>query len=169
MADKSRKRLSVLQSKFIDAYMGPAEFNAAEAARMAGYSNRINAPTRILDIPMVEEELRRRCLRIAPSLRMSGDDIIAGLSRIASDTRSAAEGGPTIMARARVLRELGLIRGLYTNKIQVTGSLTLIDLLLGATQLVENRSEQEAIAAPQIPAPSEPVYELPQDEEPMYG
>ena len=81
------------------------------------------------------------------------------------------------MARIKAIREAGLIKGLYTNKIQVTGSLTLIDLLLGASQLPDNRPGAEAIAAPQLlpasagagPVTSETSFELPVEDEPMYG
>jgi hypothetical protein len=173
----AKKRLTFKQLKFIEAYIGPAEFNCAEAARMAGYSHKSTAYTQILNIPMVEAEIRRRCLKIAPNLRMSADDITGGLCRIASDPRSPLKGGPTPVARIKALREMGLIKGLYTNKIQVTGSLTLIDLLLGASQLPDNRPGAEANAAPPLlpasagagPVTSMEPYDLPAEEEPMYG
>lgn len=180
MAFYTKKRLSFKQLKFVEAYIGAAEFNCAEAARMAGYSSTNTAPIRILSIPLVEKEIIRRCLKIVPNLEMTGNDVRRGLARIASDPRSPAAGGPTHVARTKALRELGLIHGLYTNKIQVTGSLTLIDLLLGAAvEIPDNRPGTQAIAAPQlldvsagagpVTSNAEPVYELPAEEEPMYG
>jgi len=178
VAFKTRKRLTFKQLKFINAYIGPAEFNAAEASRIAGYSEMAaNNATRILDIPAVEAEIRRRCLKIAPTLVMSGDDIMRGIARIASDPRSPLKGGPTPVARLKAFRELGLIKGLYTNKIQLTGSLTLIDLLLGAAVLPpDNRPELAVPGVPQLPlasgagpVTSTPSYDLPPEEEPMYG
>lgn len=143
---------------------------------MAGYSETSTGPTRLLNIPMIESEIRRRCLKIMPKLDMDGDDIRRGLARIASDPRSPLQGGPTHVARTKAFRELGLIAGLYTNRIQVTGSLTLIDLLLGASQLPDNRPDARANAVPQLlPASagagsvtSDP-FALPAEDEPMYG
>ena len=112
-----KKRLTFKQLKFVNAYIGPAMFNCAEAARMAGYSEKSTAYTRILDEPMVEAEVRRRCLKILPKLEMDGNDIRRGIARIATDPRSPLRGGPTPVARIKAFRELGLIAGLYTNKI----------------------------------------------------
>jgi hypothetical protein len=129
---------------------------------MAGYSSTNTAPIRILKIPMVEKEIIRRCLKIVPNLEMSGNDVRRGLSRIASDPRSPAAGGPTHVARTKALRELGLIHGLYTNKIQVTGSLTLIELLMGASSAPPPVAEP---ARPALEHQPESGFSLPEFEE----
>lgn len=125
--------LSAQQALFVDHYL--ISFNATTAAHEAGYSLKNTGLTaRLLAKPRISDEIRRRCLAIQTKLEMNGDDIRRGFARIATDPREQAAGGPSFDARIKALRELGLLLGLYTSKIEVRGSITLVDLLAAADQ-----------------------------------
>jgi hypothetical protein len=125
------KPLNPQQRRFVDEYL--IDFIATAAAARAGYSTKdTSGANRLMQIPQVVDEINRRCLRIQARLEMTGDDIRRGLARIATDPREQAAGGPSYEARIMALRELAKLFGMYTQKIHVTGSLTLVDLLLAA-------------------------------------
>lgn len=131
-----RTTLTWLQRRFVDEYM--VDFNAKQASVRAGYSQGNTAIGVVtLNQPLVDAEIRRRCLKIQAKLEIDGDDVRRGFARIATDPREEAAGGPSWLARIRALRELGLLLGLYEDKIHITGSVTLVDLLLAADKAVQ--------------------------------
>jgi phage terminase small subunit len=135
MAEKTPK-LSVQQRRFIAEYL--VDFNALHAAGRAGYSiKNTGVGTHLLALPQVATEIETRCLKIQAKLEVTGDDVRRGLARIATDPRMEAAGGPSFRDRILAWKELGKLLGLYTHKIQVTGSLTLVDLLLAAERKAE--------------------------------
>lgn len=140
---KASKPLSAQQKRFIDHYL--VDFNAQQAAVRAGYSAKNSgAGVRVMYDARIMEEIQSRCLRIQVRLEMNGDDIRRGFARIATDPREQAAGGPSFEARISALRELAKLFGMYTQKIHVTGSLTLVDLLLAA----DRKTAELAAAAP---------------------
>ena len=125
------KALNPRHARFIAEYM--IDFNATAAAGRAGFSLKNRAiGTKLLAMPRITDEVRRKCLDIQVRLEMDSDDVRRGFARIATDPREPAAGGPSYEARIKALRELGKLMGLYTSKIEVKGSLTLVDLLLAA-------------------------------------
>lgn len=127
------KSLSPQQRRFVDEYL--IDFNAQHAADRAGYSTRsAGVGTRLQHDPHIAAEIQRRCLAVQVRLEMNGDDIRRGFARIATDPRGVIDGGPSFEARISALRELGKLLGLYTSKIEVRGSITLVDLLAAADQ-----------------------------------
>jgi hypothetical protein len=128
----SPQRLSALQRRFIAEYM--VDFKAAPAARRAGYSPKRADVTgsRLLGNVRISADIRRRCLAIEQRLELTGDDVRRGFARIATDPREVSDGGPSFEVRISALRELGKLFGMYSSKIQVIGSITLVDLLLAA-------------------------------------
>lgn len=130
---KKPKALNAQQRRFVDHYL--VDWNAKAAAGRAGYSLKNDSiGTRLVHDPMVSDEIRRRCLAVQMRLEMNGDDIRRGFARIATDPREVSAGGPSYEARISALRELGKLLGLYTSKIEVRGSITLVDLLAAAEQ-----------------------------------
>ena len=78
------KRLSLKQRRFIDSYLGEANGNATEAARLAGYSARTydglrNIAHEPLTNPYVEAEISRRTAAAA----MGADEVLARLASVA--------------------------------------------------------------------------------------
>jgi hypothetical protein len=135
MAAHKTKRLNARYGRFVAEYM--VDFNATAAAGRAGFSLKNRAiGTKLVAHPLIADEIRRQCLAVQTRLEMNGDDIRRAFARIATDPRSEAEGGPGYEPRIKALRELGKLLGLYTAKIEVRGSLTLVDLLLAADKAV---------------------------------
>lgn len=131
MADEKLKPLSPQQERFVYEYM--IDFTAKEAYARAGYSTTNSAgPMRIMRNAAVIDAIRKRCMEIQVKLEVNADDVRRGFARIATDPREEHLGGPSWRDRIAAWRELGRLFGMYTNKIQVTGSLTLVDLLLAA-------------------------------------
>jgi Terminase small subunit len=125
------KPLNAQQRRFVDEYL--IDFSARAAAVRAGYSSKdSNCSNRLMQIPRIADEINARCLKIQAKLAVDANDVRRGFARIATDPREEAAGGPSWGDRIAAWRELGKLFGMYTNKIQVTGTLTLVDLLLAA-------------------------------------
>ncbi len=123
------------RDRFVREYL--IDFNGTQAAIRAGYAPRsahVHA-SRMLNNAKVAADITESCLKIREKLEMNGDDVRRGFARIATDSRTEVAGGPSYMARLKALRELGLLLGLYEDKIHITGSVTLVDLLLAADQV----------------------------------
>jgi len=122
------KRLSPRHRRFVEEYL--IDFNATRAAERAGFSiTNKSIGLNLTRNPEISDLIRKRCLDVQVRLEMSGDDIRRGFARIATDPRSPLEGGPNYTERIAALRELGKLLGLYTQKLEVRGSITLVDLL----------------------------------------
>lgn len=134
------KDLNPQQRRFVAEYM--IDFNAYAAAGRAGYSMRDKAiGTVLMQKPQVADEITRQCLKVQAKLEVNADDVRRGLARIATDPRAEADGGPSFRDRILAWRELAKLFGMYTQKIHVTGSITLVDLLLAA----DRKAEQPAL------------------------
>lgn len=141
--EKPAKPLSAQHQRFVVEYM--QDFNAEKAYARAGYAAANRAgPMRLMHDSRILDEIRKRCLEVQVRLEMNGDDVRRGFARIATDPRTRKQGGPSYMARITALRELAKLFGMYTHKIQVTGSLTLVDLLLAADRKAEALPAPEA-------------------------
>lgn len=138
------KTINPQQRRFVDEYL--VDFNAQHAAGRAGYSLKNGGiGTRLQHDPLIAAEIIRRCLAIQVKLEVNADDVRCGFARIATDPREVKDGGPSYEARIKALRELGKLFGMYQTKIQVTGSLTLVDLLLAADKQIVRLDEQPAM------------------------
>jgi hypothetical protein len=127
------KPLSAQQRRFVDEYL--VDFSGQHAAGRAGYAtSNTGVGVRLLRDARISQEITQRCLKIQARLEMNGDDIRRGFARIATDPREPVDGGPSFDARIKALRELGLLLGLYTSKIELRGSITLVDLLAAADE-----------------------------------
>lgn len=145
MAKAKVERVSPRQLLFVEHYM--RSWNAADAARQAGYKGRaVVIGWRLMAQPRVRKEVERRVLAITAKLEMSNEEIVEGFVRIARDPRGPKAGGPTHMERMRALSELGKLRGLYVERHMHIGA-SLEELLLGTTT-VEQPSVAGLLEAP---------------------
>lgn len=75
-----RRKLSRKQKAFIEAYLGDANFNATQAARLAGYKGNDNTVGSVgwenLQKPAIADRIRERLLESA----MSADEVLARLA-----------------------------------------------------------------------------------------
>lgn len=112
--------LTPKQSRFVEAYLGPARGNATEAARIAGYKGNDATLSAVgaenLGKPLIAETVAER---LATSLRTLGaDDILAELSAIARDKGPMARTAD----RLRALELLGRYHKLFSDKHEVVGA-----------------------------------------------
>lgn len=140
------KALLPKERRFVDEYM--LDFKALPAAIRAGYSGRDRSiGSKLMQRGHVVDEVVKRCTQAQLRLEIDADDVRRGLALIATHPFDAAHGGPSWTDRIAAWRELGKLLGLYTNKIQVTGSLTLIDLLMAAERKIESQKPKLSIVA----------------------
>lgn len=107
--------------KLIDAYLGPAEFNASEAARLAGYVDNDNGSIRVqahrvLSRANVQREIQRRinASRLTPEYIIDGLMLIADMSTN-TDTYDPQSG-------IKALTQLGKIQGMFDPKRSEEGN-----------------------------------------------
>jgi hypothetical protein len=74
--EKEMKRLTEKQRRFVDAYMGPAQGNGTEAARLAGYRGSDDTPASV-----ARENLRKPLIRKAVDARVEADPAVADRDR----------------------------------------------------------------------------------------
>lgn len=130
-----KQRLNAQQRRFVDEYL--IDFNTTAAAARAGYSMKnTSVGNRLMRKPYIADEVTKRCLAIQVKLEVNADDVRRGLARIATDPREEKDGGPAWRDRILAWRELAKLFGMYTHKIQITGTVTLVDLLLAADRKV---------------------------------
>lgn len=128
-------KLNPRYARFVGEYL--IDFNAAAAASRAGYSAKNNSVgQRLMNTPAIAAEVELRCAKIQAKLEVTADDVRRGLARIATDPREERAGGPSFRDRILAWRELAKLFGMYTQKIHVTGSITLVDLLLAADRKI---------------------------------
>lgn len=81
-----RKKLTIKQQQFIEAYLGDANFNATEAARLAGYKGNDNTVATVgwenLQKPAIAERIKHRLAESA----MSADEVLQRLAEQARGT-----------------------------------------------------------------------------------
>lgn len=124
--------LSAKQEMFVLAYVGRASFNAAEAARQAGYSARTadRQGSRLLK----NAEISARVREMLEATALSSAEILAHLAAIAtapwSDfvteryhprTGEVIERRMDLSAKVRALELLGKHHQLFTDKVNITG------------------------------------------------
>ena len=129
--------LTPKQRLFINAYVGTARFNGAEAARQAGYSDAESSAKHCLKLPAIRariaEELEARAL--------TKEAVLAELSEVAlSEWKHHIQvkldaDGSVIDAKldlgdkVKALELIGKYHRLFVDKVEHSGKLTFADLL----------------------------------------
>lgn len=122
--------LTPKQRRFVDAYCGPARFNASEAARLAGYSE--TSAARIgYDLKKtpyirarIDEILDAHTLTEPELLHELTDVAMRELHEFVEITRYDKDGEPVAAkmdasAKMKALELIGKARGTFTDKLQV--------------------------------------------------
>ena len=85
-------KLTPKQQLFVEAYCGPADFNASKAYRMAGYDkekgNLASMPSRILNSPRVQYAINRRLESKKNTFRIKEDQILEGIYKEATNEKA---------------------------------------------------------------------------------
>lgn len=113
-----------MQIAFIEFYLGEAQFNATDAAELAGYKGDRNQLGVVghenLNKPKIQKYIRRRL----DSIAMSADETLYRLSRIArGDAGSDRE--VTTRDILSALKMLGKLHAMFTEKVEHTGDVNL--------------------------------------------
>jgi hypothetical protein len=128
-APAEKRPLTQRQRLFVIEYL--KDFRVQAAAERAGYSKRdTGAGSKVMALPYVRAEIERRILKIEARLELSADQVRQGFARIATDPRSAFEGGPTVTERLTAYREYGKLLGLYSERHIFVG--VTLDQMLAA-------------------------------------
>jgi phage terminase small subunit len=109
-----RRGLTPKQERFVEAYCGPAEGNATEAARRAGYANANTQGPRLLVNEGVKQEILRLSARSRKDAILTVDQCKALLSKLAQDP--ALEPKDQISALDKLLKA----GGAYLERREVT-------------------------------------------------
>ena len=132
---KKPPQINAQQKAFVDAYIGPARFNATEAAIIAGYSKRsaYELGSRALKIPHVAKYLEGRLSEMA----LSAGEVLAELADIAKadwreflEIRHDKDGVPIDASlrlgdKIRALELIGKHHKLFTEKTEHSGEIAL--------------------------------------------
>lgn len=136
MAKASPHKLTPLQQRFVDAYVGEARFNASEAARIAGYSEK-TAGQKGHELKNIEsiraridEVLETNTLRSNEILRELTDVAMRGLHEFIEITRYDKDGNPVAAkmdagAKMKALELLGKHRALFTDNVALSGGIDI--------------------------------------------
>lgn len=142
-------KLNIRQQKFVAAYR--ADPNATKAAIAAGYSAKTagTAGSRLLKNVRVAAELNRKIARDVEKFGITGDKVLdelrsigfadltpAGIARIAETGDLGAPSAFTVKCadKLKALELLGKNLKLFTEKVEVSGTLTLEQLVAGGDE-----------------------------------
>ena len=118
----AKVRFTVKQNGFIKAYLGPAKFNGAAAARMAGYSVKTarDMASENLAKPHIAREIKRRL----DLMGLSEGEVHSRLGQMARGeipTKTVVEGGKTTETydERQALENVARIHGMFIDRHQV--------------------------------------------------
>lgn len=121
MARSTTKPLSIKESRFVLAYLGPCRGNALQAALRAGYAKGSAGVTgyQLLRKPHVRAYVERRKEAEATLARADAkerDEILSNIAR---------QEDHDVHARVAAVRELNKVDGRHSSTLHVSGRLTL--------------------------------------------
>lgn len=133
------RKLSARHRLFIVEYL--KDGNASRSARAAGYKGRHSDTVgpRLLTRVGISREIERRIARREANVEVTQERVIKELSRIAFAESVDGADGPLVLVdgntpvdlaeKRRALVDVGKAIGLFTNKLEVTGKVTLEQLI----------------------------------------
>lgn len=124
------KKLTPKQELFIEAYLGKANGNATEAARLAGYKGNdvtlATVGTENLRKPQIAQAIKERLAEKKDV--MSADEVLETLTKIARN-----QNGWQVAGQMKALELLGKHHKLFTDKVEHSGTIaqpiTLIEVV----------------------------------------
>ena len=128
MARDKKMTLTEKQKRFIDEYL--IDLNATAAAKRAGYSER-NAEKighQLLEKTRVAQELAGRLKARMKRTEITQDSVLRNLKEIA-DRAIQFDDAPHMQAALKAQELLGRHLGMFTDKVNLSGELTVSGLL----------------------------------------
>ena len=127
------------QQRFIDEYL--IDLNATQAAIRAGYSERTakQMGTENLAKPALAAAIKAAMDDLAARTAITQERVIAMLQESREDAREAGQHSAAIKAAEL----LGKLTGHFTEKVHITGDVSLVDILTGAAKLEDDEASDD--------------------------
>ena len=129
-----QEELTPKQTRFVEEYL--LDLNAAAAARRAGYSekNADSIAAQLLSKPKVFEAVQSAVAARSAKAEITAEYVLENLKRLSERCMSEEEFAPS--AAARALELLGKHLGLFSDRVELSGSLSVLGVLGDLTKRV---------------------------------
>ena len=127
-------KLTPKQARFVEEYL--LDLNAAAAARRAGYSekNADSIAAQLLSKTKVFEAVQSAVAARSAKAEITAEYVLENLKRLSERCMSEEEFAPS--AAARALELLGKHLGLFSDRVELSGSLSVLGVLGDLTKRV---------------------------------
>ena len=127
-------KLTPKQARFVEEYL--LDLNAAAAARRAGYSekNTDSIAAQLLRKPKVSEAVQSAVAARSAKTEITAEYVLENLKRLSERCMGEKEFAPS--AAARSLELLGKHLGLFSDRVELSGSLSVLGVLGDLTKRV---------------------------------
>lgn len=122
-----QEELTPKQARFVEEYL--LDLNAAAAARRAGYSekNADSIAAQLLSKAKVFEAVQNAVAARSAKAEITAEYVLENLKRLSERCMSEKEFAPS--AAARALELLGKHLGLFSDRVELSGSLSVLGVL----------------------------------------
>ena len=129
-----QENLTQKQARFVEEYL--LDLNAAAAARRAGYSekNADSIAAQLLSKTKVFEAVQSAIAARSAKTEITAEYVLENLKRLSERCMGEKEFAPS--AAARALELLGKHLGLFSDRVEVSGSLSVLGVLGDLTKRV---------------------------------
>lgn len=129
-----QEELTPKQARFVEEYL--LDLNAAAAARRAGYSekNADSIAAQLLSKTKVFEAVQSAVAARSAKTEITAEYVLENLKRLSERCMSKEEFAPS--AAARALELLGKHLGLFSDRVELSGSLSVLGVLGDLTKRV---------------------------------
>lgn len=129
-----QEELTPKQARFVEEYL--LDLNAAAAARRAGYSekNADSIAAQLLRKTKVSEAVQSAVAARSAKTEITAEYVLENLKRLSERCMSEEEFAPS--AAARSLELLGKHLGLFSDRVELSGSLSVLGVLGDLTKRV---------------------------------
>ena len=130
----SQENLTPKQARFVEEYL--LDLNAAAAARRAGYSEKTadSIAAQLLSKTKVFEAVQSAVAARSAKTEITAEYVLENLKRLSERCMGEEEFAPS--AAARALELLGKHLGLFSDRVELSGSLSVLGVLGDLTKRV---------------------------------
>ena len=139
----SQEELTPKQARFVEEYL--LDLNAAAAARRAGYSekNADSIAAQLLSKTKVFEAVQSAIAARSAKAEITAEYVLENLKRLSERCMSEEEFAPS--AAARALELLGKHLGLFSDRVELSGSLSVLGVLGDLTKRVGDEGRMTGV------------------------
>ena len=139
----SQEELTPKQARFVEEYL--LDLNAAAAARRAGYSEKHadSIAAQLLSKTKVFEAVQSAIAARSAKAEITAEYVLENLKRLSERCMSEEEFAPS--AAARALELLGKHLGLFSDRVELSGSLSVLGVLGDLTKRVGDEGRMTGV------------------------